>query len=263
MKVVILCGGFGTRIRDVADDIPKPMIPIGSYPILWHVMSHYARHDFKHFVLCLGYKGAVIKDFFLNYRSRISDITVDFRRGHQVTFEGTREDIDWTVTMAETGMNTLTGSRIKRIESYLGDDEEFMLTYGDGVSDIDLKALLAFHRAHGRILTISGVRPPGRFGEVEHGPDGQVLEFNEKPQTSGGRISGGFMVCRRELFNYLTAGRSDETLEAEPMRRLARDGQMMMYGHDGFWQCMDTSRDYQVLNDLYRNERAPWMMETR
>lgn len=260
MKVVILCGGFGTRIRDVAEDIPKPMIPIGPYPILWHIMRHYARHDFKRFVLCLGYKGAVIKDFFLNYRSRIADITLDFSgRGPEVTFEGAREDIDWTMTLAETGPDTLTGSRIQRIQPYLAGDDEFMLTYGDGVSDINLTALLAFHRSHGRILTISGVRPPGRFGEVEANADGRVLEFNEKPQAGGGRISGGFMVCRRELFDYLDPARSDQTLEAEPMRRLARDGQMMMYAHDGFWQCMDTARDYQTLNDLYRSGRAPWL----
>lgn len=259
VKVVILCGGFGTRIRNVAEDIPKPMIPIGNYPILLHVMRHYARHGFKRFILCLGYKGAVIKDFFLNYRSHTADITIDFSSGQDVTFEGRREEIDWTVTLAETGLDALTGSRLKKIEPYLKDDDDFMLTYGDGVSDIDLSALLAFHRRHGRMLTISGVRPPGRFGEVEHDGAGQVLQFNEKPQASGGRISGGFMVCRRQALDYLTAGRDDETLEAAPMRRLAREGQMMMYAHDGFWQCMDTARDYQILNELYRSGRAPWV----
>ena len=259
MKTVILCGGKGTRIRGVADDLPKPMIPVGPYPILWHIMQGYARAGHKDFVLCLGYKGAAIKDFFLNYRSRVADFTIDFSDGRAVEFHSQQEAIDWRITMAETGEDTLTGSRVKRIAKYLGDDETFMLTYGDGVADVDIGALVAFHKAHGKLMTVCGVRPPGRFGEMEHDAAGAVTEFNEKPQATGGRISGGFFVCHRGVLDYLDAGRDDEVLETEPMRRLAADGEMMMYRHDGFWQCMDTFRDYAFLNDLYDAGKAPWL----
>lgn len=259
MKVVILCGGKGTRIRGVDDSLPKPMIPVGEYPIVWHIMRSYAHYGFKDFVLCLGYKGSAIKDFFLNYRSWVSDFTIDFSQDRAITFDKTHEQIDWRVTLAETGEETLTGSRVKRVEPYIGDDEAFMLTYGDGVCDIDLNALVDFHKAHGKHLTVSGVRPPGRFGELAHDDKGQIVEFNEKPQATGGRISGGFMVCQREVLDYLDADREDETLETDPMRRLAADGQMMMYSHDGFWQCMDTYRDYALLNELYDDGKAPWV----
>ena len=259
MKVVILCGGKGTRIRGVDDSLPKPMIPVGQYPIVWHIMRSYAHYGFKDFVLCLGHKGHAIKDFFLNYHTQVSDFTIDFSRDREVTFNKAHEQIDWRVSLAETGEDTLTGSRVKKIETYIGDDETFMLTYGDGVCDIDINALLAFHKAHGKLLTVSGVRPPGRFGELGHDNAGQVVEFNEKPQATGGRISGGFIVCQRKVFDYLDANRDDETFEAEPMRKLARDGQMMMYGHDGFWQCMDTYRDFELLNGLVDQNAAPWI----
>ncbi len=259
MKVVILCGGKGTRIRGVADELPKPMIPVGPYPILWHIMRSYAAAGFKDFVLCLGYKSESIKSFFLNYRTDVADFTIDFARGRELTFHAQDSEIDWRVTLAETGLETQTGSRVKRIESYIGDDETFMLTYGDGVSSIDVAALLRFHHSHGRILTVSGVRPPGRFGELETDSDSRIVEFNEKPQTSGGRISGGFLVCQRPLFDTLDAGRTDQSLEAEPMRQLARGGEMMMYPHDGFWQCMDTYRDYVLLNELWNSGKAPWV----
>ncbi len=257
MKVVILCGGQGTRIRGVADDLPKPMIPVGGYPILWHIMSGYAAAGFKDFVLCLGYKSHAIKDFFLNYNTRISDFTVDFSRSGEITIENGQRNINWRVTLAETGNDTLTGSRLKRIERHIGDDE-FMLTYGDGVSNVDLKSLIAFHRKHKPIVTVSGVRPPGRFGEIEHSAEGRVSEFNEKPQTTGGRISGGFFVCDKRLFSFLDASREDQVLEAEALQRIAREGQMAMYPHDGFWQCMDTYRDYALLNDMYDKDKAPW-----
>lgn len=260
MKAVILCGGKGTRIRGVDDDVPKPLIPVGNYPIVWHIMRGYAHFGIKDFVMCLGYQGGAIKDFFLNYRANISDFTVDFGSKGEVNYEKTHEQIDWQVTLAETGAETLTGSRVKKIERYVGDDETFMLTYGDGVSDIDLDKLLAFHRAQGKIMTVSGVRPPSRFGELECAEDGLITEFNEKPQATGGRISGGFFVCQRELFDYLDADRDDETLETDPMRRIAADGQMMMYRHDGFWQCMDTFRDYSLLNDLNDRGEAPWIL---
>jgi len=259
MKVVILCGGQGTRIRGVADDLPKPMIPIGGYPILWHIMSGYAAQGFKDFVLCLGYKGTVIKDFFLNYQTRTNDFTIDFSRGSQIVFDVQRPAIDWRITLAETGQDTMTGSRVKRIERYIGSDDSFMLTYGDGVSNVDLRTLLAFHQKRQPLVTVSGVRPAGRFGELEHDSDGRLTEFNEKPQTTAGRISGGFFVCHRKLFDYLDAKRDDQVLEADPLPRLAREGRMAMYSHDGFWQCMDTYRDYALLNEIYEKGRAPWV----
>jgi len=257
VKVVILCGGQGTRIRGVNDDLPKPMIPIGRYPILWHIMRGYATAGFTDFVLCLGYRGWVIKDFFLNYHTTIADFTIDFRRNAQVTFEHAPNDIDWRVTLAETGEKTQTGSRIKRIERYITDDE-FLLTYGDGVSNVDLAHLLAFHRKNKPIVTVSGVRPPGRFGEIEHEASGRVVEFNEKPQATGGRISGGFFVCSRRIFDYLDPERDDEILESHVLQRIAREGRMAMYPHDGFWQCMDTYRDYALLNEIYEQGKAPW-----
>lgn len=259
MKTIILCGGKGTRIRGVNDDLPKPMIPIGPYPILWHIMAGYAAHGHRDFVLCLGHQGQAIKDFFLNYRTRVSDVTIDFAKGRELTFHGAVDEIDWRVTLAETGLETLTGSRVKRAEAYVGGDDAFMLTYGDGVSDVDIGALVAFHKAHGKLMTVCGVRPPGRFGEMDTADDGMVTEFNEKPQATGGRISGGFFVCNRGVFDYLSAGRDDETLETDPMRRIAADNQMMMYKHDGFWQCMDTFRDYSMLNDLFAADKAPWV----
>ncbi len=259
MKTVILCGGKGTRIRGVADDLPKPMIPVGPYPILWHIMRGYAAAGHKDFVLCLGHKSGAIKDFFLNYRTRVADFTIDFARERALEFHGAENAIDWRVTMAETGEETLTGSRVKRIERYIGDDDTFMLTYGDGVADVDIAELAAFHKSHGKVMTVCGVRPPGRFGEMEHDDTGAVVEFNEKPQATGGRISGGFFVCDRRLFDYLDGDRDDVILETEPMRRLAAEGEMMMYRHDGFWQCMDTFRDYALLNDLYESGKAPWL----
>jgi len=257
VKVVILCGGQGTRIRGVNDDLPKPMIPIGRYPILWHIMRGYAAAGFRDFVLCLGYRGRAIKDFFLNYDTSVADFTVDFSRNGEVTLEDSRRDIDWRVTLAETGENTLTGSRLKRVEQYITDDE-FMLTYGDGVADVDLHKLMAFHHKTQPIVTVSGVRPPGRFGEIEHETTGRVIEFNEKPQATGGRISGGFFVCNRKLFDYLDASREDEVLESQALQRIAREGKMAMYPHDGFWQCMDTYRDFALLNDIYDKGKAPW-----
>lgn len=258
MKVVILCGGFGTRIRDVADDIPKPMISIGDYPILWHIMKYYASYGFKKFVLCLGYKGHVIKDFFLNYEAHTKDFTIALGRGGDIRFHTDHDESDWQVTLADTGLNAMTGARIRKIRKYIGDDEQFMLTYGDGVGDIDISKLLSFHKAHGKILTVTGVRPPGRFGELMAGEDGLVSEFNEKPQATAGRISGGFFVCRREIFDYLDE-REDLVFEQHPIRQLAMDQQLMMFEHDGFWQPMDTSREYQLLNSLYENGNAPWV----
>ncbi len=259
MKVVILCGGYGTRIRDVADDIPKPMIPIGGFPILWHIMKYYSQYGMNRFVLCLGYKSNVVKDFFLNYEARINDFTITLGNAKSIEYHNQHAETEWQVTLAETGLDAMTGARVKKIQKYVMDEDNFMLTYGDGVSNIDLARVMQFHLSHGKVLTVSGVRPPGRFGELMSGPDGTVTEFNEKPQATGGRISGGFFVCRRELFDYLD-DREDLVFELDPMRRLVREGQLMVYEHDGFWQPMDTYRDYLLLNKLYEKGEAPWVM---
>lgn len=257
MKVVILAGGYGTRIRDVADDIPKPMIPIGPYPILWHIMKTYAHFGYKDFVICLGYKGQVIKDFFLNYEACTRDLTIRFGEQGGITYHSEHDESDWNITLADTGIRSMTGSRIARIQKYV-QDEDFLLTYGDGVSDIDIAKLVAFHQSHGKTLTVTGVRPPGRFGEMVSQNNGQIIEFNEKPQATAGRISGGFFVANARIFQCLDE-REDLVFEQEPMRQLARDGELMMFEHDGFWQPMDTSREYQLLNGLYDEGKAPWI----
>lgn len=257
MKVVILCGGQGTRIRDVADDIPKPMISVGRFPILWHIMKYYAGFGHKDFVLCLGYRGQAIKQFFLNYEAFTSDLTLTLGHAHAVEYHGNHDEDGWKITLADTGLNAMTGARIRRISQYVDGDENFLLTYGDGLGDVDLDALLRFHRSHGKAITVSGVRPPGRFGEMESTADGLVKEFNEKPQATAGLISGGFMVCRRTVLDYLDE-REDLVFEQEPMRALVADGEMMVYRHDGFWQCMDTYRDYKLLNGLWESNQAPW-----
>ena len=259
MKVCILCGGYGTRIRDVADNIPKPLIPIGGYPILWHIMKYYAWWDHEKFVLCLGYKGDSIRNFFLNYHSYTTDMSIDLSGKKPIEYHNSESVDNWNVTLAETGRNTMTGGRIKRVQKYLCDEENFMLTYGDGVGDIDIQKLLDFHISHGKILTVTGVRPPGRFGELQYNNTGLVTEFNEKPQTTGGRISGGFFVCRNEVFDYIN-DREDTIFEQEPLRNLVNDGELMVFKHDGFWQPMDTSREYQLLNQLYDQKNAPWVI---
>jgi len=259
MKVCILCGGYGTRIRDVTDSIPKPMIPIGNVPILWHIMKYYSMWGHDRFVLCLGYKGDVIRDFFMNYRSNTTDFTVDLSGKIPVKYHCNTIQDAWNVTLAETGQDTMTGARIKRVEQYLADEDNFLLTYGDGVGNIDISKLIEFHKSHRKILTVSGVRPPGRFGELQCDNTGQVTEFNEKPQTTVGRISGGYFVCRREIFDYIDANRNT-VFEQEPLRNLVSAGEMMVYKHDGFWQPMDTSREYQFLNTLYEQKKAPWVI---
>ena len=256
MKVVILAGGYGTRIRDVADNIPKPMIPIGPYPILWHIMKTYAHFGHQDFIICLGYKGEIIKDFFLNYEARTKDFTISLGKQNVIEFHTDHDESDWNVTLADTGLKSMTGARIAQIKKYVG-NEDFMLTYGDGVGDIDIDALLKFHRAHGKTLTVTGVRPPGRFGELMN-IDGLVTEFNEKPQATGGRISGGYFVANARLFDYLD-DRDDLVFEEEPMRKLVADRELMVYEHNKFWQPMDTSREYSLLNDLYVKGKAPWV----
>jgi glucose-1-phosphate cytidylyltransferase len=257
MKVAILCGGQGTRIRDVAEHLPKPMIPIGNFPILWHIMRNYSASSFKDFILCLGYKSHVIKDFFINYRNHTSDFSIDYSKGGILEHHGAPQ-IDWKVTFAETGLDSMTGARVKQIHKYVKSDGIFMLTYGDGLGDVDLNALLAFHKKHGKICTVTGVRPPGRFGELMYDSAGKINEFNEKPQASGGRISGGFFVCSTKIFDYIDEGPS-VVFEQDPVKRLVKDGQMMVFEHDGFWQPMDTHREYLLLNELFNKGKAPWV----
>jgi glucose-1-phosphate cytidylyltransferase len=254
---MILCGGRGTRIRDVAEDLPKPMIQVGGLPILWHIMKYYASFGHREFVLCLGYKGQFIKDFFLNYEAHTRDFTVRLGAQQSIAWHGGHGEHDWTVTLADTGLDTMTGGRVRGALRYVEGEKEFMLTYGDGVGNVDIARLLEFHRSHGRAVTVTGVRPPGRFGELMCDSTGRATEFNEKPQATAGLISGGFFVCNRNLANYLP-DRPDLVFEQEPMRQLVRDGQLMVYAHDGFWQPMDTHRDWLLLSSLYQRGEAPW-----
>jgi glucose-1-phosphate cytidylyltransferase len=257
MKVVILCGGQGTRIRDVADNIPKPMIPIGGYPILWHIMKYYSLFGHNEFILCLGHQGNVIKEYFLNYEVNTSDFTLNLGDKKSICFHNKINEKDWKITFAETGEKTMTGARIRKIKKYIFDDQIFMLTYGDGLGDVQISKLVDYHQSHGRVLTLTGVRPAGRFGEIKCTDEGVISEFNEKPQAAAGRINGGFFVCNRRLFDYLD-GNEDLIFEKDPMMQLVNDKQLMQYNHDGFWQPMDTYREYMLLNSLYENNKAPW-----
>ena len=257
MKAVILCGGQGTRIRDANDTLPKPMLPIGGKPILWHIMKGFAVHGITDFVLCLGYKGWLIKEFFLNYRAMTTDITVQLGTS-EIEFNGRHHEDMWNVTLAETGEDTNTADRIKAIRRYIDPDhnEQFLLTYGDGVSDVNIAALLAFHRAHGKIATVTAVRPPGRFGEMTI-ENGAVREFNEKPQTSSGFINGGFFVCdSKRIWSRLQG--ENIAFEREPLQRLTHENELAAYEHHGFWQPMDTLREYKLLNDYWADDKAPW-----
>jgi len=252
IKVVILCGGRGTRLVEETEYRPKPMVHIGDRPILTHIMSIYSGYGFKDFILTLGYKGAMIKDYFLNFDYYTNDFTIDLGEGKVIT-PHTRRHPDWRITLADTGEDTLTGGRIKRIESYIEGDT-FMMTYGDGVSDIDIRKLLEYHRKMGKIATVTGVHPMTRFGELDI-EDGLVKEFREKPQVKTGLINGGFFVFQKEVFNYLS---QDGSLEREPLERLARDGELAIFRHDGFWHCMDTYRDMEQLNEIWATGNAPW-----
>jgi len=256
MQAVILCGGFGTRIRDVADDIPKPMIPIGEMPILWHIMKGYARFGVRDFVLCLGQRSFTIKRWFRDYHLAKSDYTIDLSRPDEAQYHGDEDIEDWRITFAETGLNSMTGARVKRIEQYIAGDT-FMVTYGDGVADVDINDLLKFHHSHGRLATLTSVRQPGRFGELDL-VGNRVADFSEKPLVASGWINGGFFVFDRAVFDRLDSS-PGLILEREPLKQLAADGELMAYRHDGFWHPMDSSRDYKHLNDLYDNCDAPWM----
>ncbi|MGI8654641.1 MAG: glucose-1-phosphate cytidylyltransferase [Pyrinomonadaceae bacterium] len=252
MKVVILAGGLGTRLAEETEITPKPMVEIGGRPILWHIMQHYAHYGFKEFFIALGYKGEVIKRYFLDYYSLNGSMTIDLASGELRAHE--RETEGWTVHLIDTGFQTSTGGRVKRLEQWLKDDT-FMVTYGDGVCDVNLRDLLEFHRAHGRAATATAVRPPARFGGLVFDGD-MVTEFTEKPQIGEGWINGGFLVFEPELFKYLEGDHS--SLEADALEHLAADRRLAAYRHDGFWQCMDTLRDKRLLEGLWQEGRAPW-----
>jgi glucose-1-phosphate cytidylyltransferase len=257
VRAVILCGGQGTRIRDASELLPKPMLPIGGKPIVWHIMKMYAHHGVREFVLCLGYKGWALKEFFLNYKAMTADLTVTLGKHGAVEVLGRHDEEDWRVTLAETGEQTMTGGRLAAVRRYVEGDEPFLLTYGDGVSDLDIGATLAFHRKHGKVATVTAVRPPGRFGEMVI-EAGQVREFNEKPQATEGFINGGFFVFDgRRIWDFIEGG-PGTLLEHGPLRGLSRAGQLAAYPHTGFWQPMDTLREYQLLNDLWATDKAPW-----
>ena len=251
-KVVILAGGLGTRLAEETDVIPKPMVEIGGRPILWHIMKYYAHYGFKEFFINLGYKGEIVKRHFLDYYALDGSMTISLSNGDVQVHN--KECEDWMVHLMDTGLQTLTGGRVKRLEPWL-QDETLMVTYGDGVSDIDLHDLLRFHRSHGRLATVTAVRPPARFGGLIFDGD-MVAEFTEKPQAGEGWINGGFLVFEPGIFDYLEG--DDTSLEADTLERVAADGQLAAYRHDGFWQCMDTLRDVRLLESLWQDGNAPW-----
>ena len=256
MKAIILCGGRGTRLRESTETKPKPMVEIGGRPILWHIMKIYAHHGIREFVLCLGYKGHIIKEYFLNYETMNSDFTIHFGQRNEIEVHGdsTLEN-DWEVTLVDTGEEAMTGARIKRAARYLG-NEPFAVSYGDGVSDINLQEVLSFHKSHGGVATVTGVRPPSRFGELEVNGR-KVMAFSEKSQVGQGLINGGFFFFEPEFLQYLSA--DDQCiLEREPLERCAADGQLFVFEHPGYWECMDTYRDWENLEKRWRSGKAPW-----
>jgi glucose-1-phosphate cytidylyltransferase len=252
MKVAILCGGLGSRLREETELKPKPMVEIGGRPILWHIMHHYAACGFTEFVLALGYRGDAIKRYFLDYHQLRGDLSVDLRDGSVTTHAGPREN--WIVHLVDTGASTETGGRVKRLAHWIK-NERFLLTYGDGVSDVDIRSVLKHHEQCGRLATVTAVRPPARFGGLSFADD-QVTEFSEKPQTGEGWINGGFFVLEPKVLDYIEGDRT--ILERDPLEHLTADGQLSVYLHEGFWQCMDTVRDLRLLENLFATGRAPW-----
>lgn len=254
MKVVILAGGFGTRISEESHLRPKPMIEVGGQPILWHIMKSYSHYGFNDFIICAGYKQQIIKEYFSNYYLHRSNVTYDFSNGGELTVHSHVSE-PWKVTIIDTGLNTMTGGRVKRIQPYVG-NEPFLLTYGDGVSDIDIQELVAYHKSHGKIMTISAYNIEQRFGVLDIDSTGSVLSFREKAKGDGGLVNIGFMVCNPEIFSFIDG---DHTiLEKEPLAQMAVKGELMSYKHDGFWQCMDTLREKEKLEELWASGHAPW-----
>jgi len=263
MKTVILCGGKGTRIRDLAGKTPKPMVAIGKYPILWHIMNFYAYYGHKDFILCLGHLGWQIKSYFINLKVKKNDFSIHLEKPWDIQYHNDiNSECDWRVTLAETGENAQTGARIRKIRRYVENDDHFMVTYGDGLSDVNINDLIKFHLSHGRAGTVTGVRPSGRFGEIQVSNNYEVKEFNEKPQTTAGRINGGFFVFNaKTIWEYLPE-RDDLNFERESLRLMTKDGELMMFPHDGFWQPMDTFRENKMLNEIWnegiKTGTVPW-----
>lgn len=253
MKVVLLAGGLGTRLSEETGLKPKPMVDIGGMPILWHIMKIYSSHGFNEFIICLGYKGYLIKEYFANYFLHKSDVTIDLAKNSLDIHDSQAEP--WKITLVETGANTLTGGRVKRVKDYIG-DQSFMLTYGDGVSDVNITELVAFHKQHGRLCTVTSVQPSGRFGAISFGEDHEVKAFAEKPKGDGAWINGGFFVCQPEVMDYIAG--DDTTWEKEPMENIAAEGQMVAYRHHGFWKPMDTMRDRTELESDWASGGAKW-----
>jgi len=263
MKVLILCGGMGTRLAGASGDLPKPMVPVGGKPMVWHIMKGFAHWGYRDFVLCLGYRSDLFKQYFLNLSLMLHDVTLDLSNGAQPIVHKRPPEMDWTITLAETGLDALTGARVKRGGAFVpAGDDMFAVTYGDGVTNVDFRKVVAFHRAHGKLATVTAVHPPGRFGELAFTGAGTVSEFNEKPQVSAGWISGGFFVFSRAFLDRLS-DRDDLMLEREPLQQLARDGQLMAYQHDDFWFCIDTPRDYQQISEMWATGRSPWVVWDR
>jgi len=254
LKAVVLCGGLGTRLREETEFRPKPMVEVGGRPILWHIMKSYAHYGFRDFVLCLGYRGSMIKDYFLNYEAMNNDFTMCLGQRSTIHHHGRHDEQNFRVTLADTGADSMTGGRIRRIQKYISEDT-FLLTYGDGVIDVDLRAVVDFHKSHGKIATVTTVRPISRFGMIELGAEDRVACFAEKPKSDGW-MSAGFFVLNREIFNYLDG--DDCIFEREPLARLATENQLMAYRHEGFFYAMDTYREYQHLNELWSQGSAPW-----
>ncbi|TAL02892.1 MAG: glucose-1-phosphate cytidylyltransferase [Verrucomicrobia bacterium] len=257
MKVVILCGGKGTRLREETEFRPKPMVPIGPQPILWHIMKYYAHFGHKDFILCLGYKGDMIKDYFRNYLWNTCDISLSLGRQQKVKFHDRHAEEDWTVTLADTGAESMTAYRLKLVQRHIPKGETFLFTYGDGLSNIDINASIKEHKRSRKACTISAVHPAGRFGSLNVEPDGSILSFIEKPQVEQAYVNGGYMICDHSVFGYLPDDPS-VMFEREPIERLLKKGQLHSYRHEGFWQPMDTYQETQYLNKLWNEGKAPW-----
>ena len=256
---MILCGGKGTRLRDVSEILPKPMVPIGEQPIVWHIMRTYAAFGVNRFILCLGYKKEEFIDYFLNFHAHATDITIRLGDKGKVTYHNNYTEANWEVTLAHTGEETMTGGRVRIASRHLkATDTDFFLTYGDGVSDVNIAELLAFHRKQKKALTLTAVHPEGRFGELRVAPSGEIGGFTEKPARTEGVINGGFMVLKKKFVEQYISPEKDSFLEQEPLRRAVEDNQCAAFEHPGFWQCMDTPREYQLLNDLWKSGAAPW-----